>query len=49
MEYPVTNAKECSQNGYLLLKGRCYAPALDPDRKPVPTSSPAEFQKAPKP
>jgi serine/threonine-protein kinase len=49
VEHPAKDAKECAQYGYLLLKGRCYAPTLDPDSKPVPTSSPTDLQQAPTP
>jgi hypothetical protein len=38
VEYPAANAGECEQNGYVLLKSRCYAPALKSRRKPPPTS-----------
>jgi hypothetical protein len=31
-------AEECEQNGYVLIKERCYAPALETRRKPPPTS-----------
>ena len=31
-------AEECEQNGYVLIKERCYAPALNTRRKPPPTS-----------
>jgi serine/threonine protein kinase len=36
------SAEKCTENGYVLLKGKCYAPALEPLRKPLPTSSPAK-------
>jgi eukaryotic-like serine/threonine-protein kinase len=32
------DAEECEQNGYVLIKERCYAPALETRRKPPPTS-----------
>ena len=32
----------CVENGYVLRKGKCYAPALEVPRKAVPTSSPRE-------
>jgi hypothetical protein len=38
VEYPAANAGECEQNGYVLLKSRCYAPALKSRRKSPPTS-----------
>jgi serine/threonine-protein kinase len=31
-------AEECEQNGYVLIKERCYAPALETRREPPPTS-----------
>jgi hypothetical protein len=34
------DAEECEQNGYVLIKGQCYAPALETRRKPPPTSEP---------
>ncbi len=49
VEYHAKDAKECAQYGYLLLKGKCFAPTLDPDSKPVPTSSPTNLQQAPTP
>ena len=39
---PSTTAEECTQSGYVLHRGKCYAPVLEPPRKSVPTSSPAE-------
>ncbi len=33
-----SDAEECEQNGYVLFKERCYAPALEKRRKPPPTS-----------
>ena len=35
-------AQECAGSGYAYSQGKCYAPALAPPQKPVPTSSPAE-------
>jgi serine/threonine protein kinase len=35
-------ADACLESGYVLLKGKCYTPALQSPRKPVPTSSPAK-------
>jgi hypothetical protein len=32
------DAEECEQNGYVLIKEQCYAPALETRRKPPPTS-----------
>jgi serine/threonine protein kinase len=49
VEQIAMDAKECARSGYVILKGRCYAPALDPDSKPVPTSSPADVQRIPTP
>ena len=34
--------EECEANSYALFKGKCYAPALAPPKKPQPTSSPSE-------
>jgi eukaryotic-like serine/threonine-protein kinase len=31
-------AQECEQNGYVLIRERCYAPALEARREPPPTS-----------
>jgi serine/threonine protein kinase len=42
VEFPSMSAEECAENGYVLLKGKCYASALAPPQKPVPTSSPAK-------
>jgi predicted Ser/Thr protein kinase len=42
VENPAMNAKTCVENGYVLLKGKCFAPALESPQKPVPTSSPAK-------
>jgi serine/threonine protein kinase len=36
---PLT-AEECLRSGHVLLKGKCYAPALEPPQKTVPTSGP---------
>jgi hypothetical protein len=33
-----SDAEECEQNGYVLIKERCYAPALETRREPPPTS-----------
>ncbi len=34
--------EECTENGFVRYKGRCYTHALAPPQKPVPTSSPAK-------
>jgi len=34
------DAEECARSGYMYLEGKCYAPALAPPEKTVPTSSP---------
>jgi serine/threonine protein kinase len=39
-EIPLMNAEECTENGYMLLEGKCFAPANEPPRKTVPTSNP---------
>ena len=36
------DAKTCTATGYVLLQGKCFGPALEPPRKPQPTSSPPE-------
>jgi hypothetical protein len=41
-ENPSMNSEECAENGYVLLRGKCFAPALEPPQKPPPTSSPAK-------
>jgi serine/threonine protein kinase len=38
---PMT-AEECAKSGYAYSQGKCYAPALAPPQKPLPTSSPAD-------
>jgi hypothetical protein len=35
-------AEACIGNGYVLLKGKCYTPALESPQKPLPTSNPAK-------
>jgi hypothetical protein len=42
VEQSSMSAEECAENGYVLLKGKCFAPALEPPRGPPPTSSPAK-------
>ncbi len=42
VELPGPASEECEQNGYVLIKGRCYAPALETRRKPPPTSDPPQ-------
>ncbi|HEX8705744.1 MAG TPA: serine/threonine protein kinase, partial [Myxococcaceae bacterium] len=36
------DTQACTENGYVLFKGRCYGPAHAPPKKPAPTSSPVE-------
>jgi hypothetical protein len=36
------SAEACVENGSVLFKGKCYAPALAPPKKPQPASSPME-------
>jgi serine/threonine protein kinase len=36
------DAEECGRSGYMYLEGKCYAPALAPPEKTVPTSSPGK-------
>ncbi|HLL01240.1 MAG TPA: serine/threonine-protein kinase [Myxococcaceae bacterium] len=42
VEIPLIVAEACVESGYALLKGKCYTPALESPKRPVPTSSPAE-------
>jgi serine/threonine protein kinase len=42
LEFPSMSAEECTENGNMLFKGKCYAPAFAPPQKTLPTSSPAE-------
>jgi serine/threonine protein kinase len=37
-----TNARACTESGYVLFQGKCLVPALAPLRKPQPTSDPPE-------
>jgi hypothetical protein len=36
------SSEECVENGYVLLKGKCYATALAAPHKPLPTSNPTK-------
>jgi hypothetical protein len=40
-QLPMTT-EECTNNGGVLFKGKCFGPALAPPKKPQPTSNPAE-------
>ncbi|HEX8703050.1 MAG TPA: protein kinase [Myxococcaceae bacterium] len=42
LELPPLSAEECVASSYAPFKGKCYAPAFTPAKKPQPTSSPAE-------
>jgi hypothetical protein len=42
VELSSMSPEKCTENGYVLLEGKCYAPALEPPRKSLPTSSPAK-------
>jgi serine/threonine protein kinase len=42
LEFPSKSTEECTERGALPFQGKCYLPALEPGRKPPPTSSPAE-------
>jgi hypothetical protein len=42
VEQASMNVEECTESGYLLLKGKCYAHAIEPAQEPVPTSNPAK-------
>jgi hypothetical protein len=35
-------AEACTESDYVLLKGKCYTPALEPRQKELPTSGPAK-------
>ncbi|HEX8703189.1 MAG TPA: serine/threonine-protein kinase [Myxococcaceae bacterium] len=37
-----TDAQSCAESGYVFFQGKCFFPALEPPRKPQPTSSPPE-------
>jgi hypothetical protein len=39
---PRRSAKECTESGYVPIKGRCYLPVPAPPKKPAPTSGPGE-------
>jgi serine/threonine protein kinase len=36
------DAQACAENGYVLVKGKCFSPALATPKKPQPTSNPPE-------
>jgi len=36
------DAQSCAENGYVLVKGKCFGPALATPKKPQPTSNPPE-------
>jgi serine/threonine protein kinase len=42
IEVAAMTDEECRAGGYMYLKGKCYAPALAPPEKTVPTSSPGD-------
>jgi len=42
VESSLANAQACAESGYVFFQGRCFGPALEPPRKPQPTSSPPE-------
>jgi len=42
LEFPSMSAERCTENGNMVFKGKCYAPAFVPPQKTPPTSSPAE-------
>jgi serine/threonine protein kinase len=44
VEQSSMSSEECEENGYVLLKGKCYAPALEtpPRKRRTPTSSPTK-------
>ncbi|MBN1209665.1 MAG: serine/threonine protein kinase [Myxococcaceae bacterium] len=41
------DAASCEQNGYVVLKGRCFAPAFPPRRKPPPMSGSTDVREEP--
>lgn len=43
-EVSTKDAEECEKNGWVFIKDRCYAPAMDTRRKPPPTSAPPDFR-----
>ena len=42
LEWLQMSAEECAENSYVPFKGKCYAPAHPPPKKPQPTSNPPE-------
>ncbi len=38
----LADAQSCAGSGYVFFQGKCFGPALEPPRKPQPTSSPQE-------
>ena len=42
VENPSMTAEECKDNGYAIIRGKCYTPSLARPKKPLPTSSPVE-------
>jgi serine/threonine protein kinase len=39
---PRVGAQACAESGHVFFQGKCFVPALEPPRKPQPTSSPPE-------
>jgi eukaryotic-like serine/threonine-protein kinase len=42
VEARMTDSETCERNGYVVVRGKCYSPALTPRRKPQPTSNPQD-------
>jgi len=42
LEHPQVTAQECVENGGVLFKSKCFAPAHAPPKKPQPTSNPPQ-------
>ena len=42
VETPAMTAEMCAENDYVLLQGKCYAPALELPRRPLPNLSDAQ-------
>jgi serine/threonine protein kinase len=42
LHYSSMPAEECVENGGVLFKGKCYTPAHEPPKRPLPTSNPPE-------
>ncbi|MBN1209497.1 MAG: serine/threonine protein kinase, partial [Myxococcaceae bacterium] len=47
VELRMKDARSCEQDGYVVLKGRCFAPAFPPRRKPPPMSGSMDLSEEP--